>query len=68
MGCQLPHYIYKNIDCDGDGILDHACFSAVKSNKWLVLSSEGCPKSWGNGNRLPSDCVTKFQGMYIQVR
>ena len=57
----MPNYIYKNVDCDADGILDHACLSTSKSNRWLVLSSEGCPRTWGIGNRLPADCATAFR-------
>ena len=64
MGCQLPNYIYKNIDCDGDRISDHACSSVTNSKLWLVLSSEGCPNTWGIGNHLPADCPAAFPGTF----
>ena len=35
--------LFTNVDCDG--ILDHACSTTINSNRWLVLSSEGCPKT-----------------------
>ena len=62
-GCLMPNYIYKNIDCDGDGILDHVCFSRMYEDQWLVLSTEGCPSHWGNKNRDLSDCIAAFPGI-----
>ena len=52
------------MDCDGDGILDHACSTTVNDDRWLVLSSEGCPSSWGSGSRPVSKCPQAFEGMY----
>ena len=49
-------------DCDGDGILDHACSN--ENNRWLVLSSEGCPNSWGSASRPASKCPQAFGGTY----
>lgn len=66
MGCST----YVNVDCDGDGVLDHACVSTQGSSAtgtwdgtgpiglgfWLVLSSEGCPNDWGVATRHPNWC------------
>ena len=49
--------VYTNIDCDGDGILDHMCTTTINSNRWLVLSSEGCPQDWGTSSRAASECA-----------
>ena len=62
--CKASHDIYQNVDCDGDGILDHACSTTIDNNRWLVLSSEGCPSSWGSGSRPVSKCPQAFGGMY----
>ena len=62
--CTASHDIYKNVDCDGDGIFDHACSTTINTNRWLVLSSEGCPSSWGSGSRPDSKCPQAFGGMY----
>ena len=65
LGCQRPssgcyenHDVYANVDCDGDGTLDHACSTTLSNNewRWLVLSSEGCPSNWGSNDRTVSDC------------
>ena len=50
------------MDCDGDGILDHACSTTVNNNRWLVLSSEGCSSSWGYASRPVSECPQAFEG------
>ena len=55
-GCDVSHDIYTNIDCDGDGILDHMCTTTINSNRWLVLSSEGCPQDWGTSSRAATEC------------
>jgi len=62
-GCLMPYDLYHNVDCDDDGILDHACSSIndQKWQKWLILSSEGCPNNWGTGSRDSSDCPAAFQ-------
>ena len=57
-GCGAGN-VYTQVDCDEDGILDHACRSdhtTVNDNHWLILSSEGCPKSWGSSTRSISEC------------
>ena len=64
-GCIESYDIYKSVDCDGDGILDHACSTTVNNNRWLVLSSEGCPSSWGPASRPVSKCPQAFGGMYV---
>ena len=61
--CKASHDIYKNVDCDGDGILDHACSTTINNNRWLVLSSEGCPSSWGPPTRPVSMCPQAFGGI-----
>ena len=53
---------YQNVDCDGDGILDHVCLATVNENRWMVLSSEGCPSSWGTNVREKSACPQAFPG------
>ncbi len=69
-GCDVSHDIYTNIDCDGDGILDHMCTTTINSNRWLVLSSEGCPQDWGTSSRAASECPTTgtfIPGTYSMV-
>ena len=65
-GCSNSIDIYKSVDCDGDGILDHACSTTVNSHRWLVLSSEGCPSNWGSASRPVSKCPQAFGGTYYQ--
>ena len=60
-GCTESYDVYKSVDCDGDGILDHACSTTVNNNHWLVLSTEGCPNTWGTSARPPSKCAEAFQ-------
>ena len=59
-GCTASFDLYTNVDCDGDGILDHACSTTINENRWLVLSSEGCPSTWGTHLRSISDCPQAF--------
>ena len=57
-GCGAGN-VYTKVDCDKDGILDHACRSdhtTTNDNHWLVLSSEGCPNNWGSSDRSLSEC------------
>ena len=62
-GCYESHDLYKNVDCDGDGICDHACSVTINDQwRWLVLSSEGCPSNWGSNSRSVSDCPQAFGG------
>jgi hypothetical protein len=59
--CQRPRYcddpeqdVYRSVDCDGDGILDHVCTSILPGKEdllWLVLSTEACPRVWGVSSR-----------------
>ena len=71
--CHRPLYgcsrfnseIYKSLDCDGDGILDHACILFRNNSRWLVLSSEGCPGSWGSASRPASKCPQVFGGIVV---
>ena len=60
-GCRVGHDVYQNVDCDGDGILDHVCSTTINDNKWLVLSSEGCPSNWGTNSRDSSECPAAFE-------
>mmetsp|Transcript_95368 Transcript_95368/g.179313 ORF Transcript_95368/g.179313 Transcript_95368/m.179313 type:complete len:3377 (+) Transcript_95368:49-10179(+) len=55
-GCDQSYDIYTKVDCDGDDILDHMCTDEEGSELYLVLSTEGCPKDWGEGDRKPADC------------
>ena len=48
--------VYSHVDCDGDGIIDHACYTTTNENHWLILSSEGCPNNWGTNDRSVSEC------------
>ena len=57
-GCLASYDVYTNTDCDGDGILDHMCTTTINSNRWLILSSEGCPQDWGTSSRAASECPT----------
>ena len=57
--------IYESVDCDGDGILDHACSTTINNNRWLVLSSEGCPNSWGSDSQPASKCPQAFGGIVV---
>ena len=54
----MKHAVYKNIDCDNDGVLDQMCYDL--SQKWLLLSSAGCGNNWGQNDRLLSECPTGF--------
>ena len=54
--CDAEHEVYSHVDCDGDGILDHACRTTNHQNHWLILSSEGCRNCWGTSNRCVSEC------------
>ena len=42
--------------------MDHACIpnSKFQQDRWLVLSSEGCPNSWGSDSRPASKCPQAF--------
>ena len=43
--------------------MDHACKDNLPifgTNRWLVLSSEGCPNSWGSDSRPASKCPQAF--------
>ena len=55
-GCDASNEVYTSVDCDGDGILDHMCTTTTNANRWLVLSSEGCPSGWGSSSRPESEC------------
>ena len=56
MTCDAEHEVYSHVDCDGDGILDHACHTTINEKHWLILSSEGCPNDWGTSDRSVSEC------------
>jgi len=43
-GCSQKTDVYKHIDCDGDGILDHVCTNG--GNRWVALSSKGDCKTF----------------------
>ena len=66
-GCKASHDRYRSVDCDGDGVMDHVCTTTVNSNRWLVLSSEGCPNNWGTELRPVSKCEKGFGKGYIRV-
>ena len=55
-GCGAGYDVYTQVDCDEDGILDHACHTTINDNRWLVLSSEGCLNNWGSSARSISEC------------
>ena len=55
-GCQDNGDVYANVDCDGDGILDHACSTTYDDKRYLVLSTEACPNDWGTNSRTISEC------------
>ena len=59
-GCNHDNAQYHNVDCDNDGVLDHVCLTTTNSQKWLVLSSDGCPSSWGGANRVLAECPIAF--------
>ena len=61
-GCTGIDEHYKTLDCDGDGVLDHACSTAVNDYRHLILSSEGCPNSWGSSYRSAEECREGFGG------
>ena len=56
----MNYKFYHNVDCDSDGVLDHVCLNTTNSQKWLVLSSDGCPSSWGGANRVLAECPIAF--------
>lgn len=43
--CYGPGKVYTNTDCDGDGVLDHAC-DDTDGNRGTILSSTGCSTAW----------------------
>lgn len=45
-GCYVSHDVYQNIDCDGDGILDHVCTTTINDARWVALSTQGDCRSW----------------------
>jgi len=51
---------YYHVDCDGDGILDHCLRDFSKDTRQCVLSTEGCPNSWGTKKRKKTECVPAF--------
>ena len=59
-GCTAPHDRYESVDCDGDGIKDHVCKTTINANRWMVLSKEGCPASWGTHLRTVAQCSKAF--------
>ena len=40
------------------------CTTSINSNRWLILSSEGCPQDWGTSSRAASECAPTT-GTYI---
>ena len=59
-GCTNTDDRYKSVDCDGDGIMDHVCTTTTNTNRWFVLSSEGCPNNWGTSSRTVAQCPQAF--------
>lgn len=59
-GCRQKFDRYMHVDCDGDGIEDHVCLNTRDQRAYMVLSSEGCPNSWGLRSR--SLCPQAFNG------
>ena len=58
--------MYKSVDCDGDGIKDHTCRNTKDGRRWLILSTEGCPRSWGSNERAVSKCPAAWnKGKFI---
>ena len=51
---------YFYVDCDGDGILDHCLKDFSDNSRQCVLSTEGCPDSWGTKDRSKRDCPPAF--------
>lgn len=49
-GCREPHDVYENVDCDGDGILDHVCTTTINANRWVALSTSGNCFNWTPDN------------------
>ena len=61
--CQKSYDVYNNVDCDGDGFLDHACFNTATGRRYLILSSEGCQTNWNwEALRSVSECLPAFRG------
>ena len=52
--------VYSNLDCDGDQMEDHACVNTKDQKRWLVLSSEKCPTTWGSNQREIKECPYAF--------
>ena len=71
-GCNHNNAQYHNVDCDSDGVLDHVCLTTTNSQKWLVLSSDGCINSWGGANRVLAECpiafTSKSELIYFECR
>ena len=59
-GCKTLDETYQYVDCDGDGILDHTCRKNNYERRWLILSTEHCPRKWGTDKRAPNKCRKAF--------
>jgi len=55
--CSHSGSVYKNVDCDGDGILDHACVDR-SNQRGYIASKSGCVSVWPNAPK--SSCPAAF--------
>lgn len=44
--CREPGSSYSHMDCDGDGILDHACIDDLGNKRGSINSLNGCKSTW----------------------
>jgi hypothetical protein len=47
--CTHSGTVYKNIDCDGDGLLDHYCEDLVEGHTGVIGSASSCADTWPSG-------------------
>merc|ERR550517_1101778 len=57
-GCYVSHDVYANVDCNGDGIADHACSTTINDNMWVSISEYPCTNTWTTATI--SDCPAAF--------
>ena len=64
-GCAASSDKQWSGQCDTDALLDHVCYNTVHDDIKMVLSSEDCPKTWGNNDRSEDQCSNAFDGIKL---
>ncbi len=61
--CSHPGAVFKEADCDGDGLLDLACESTgpvLSGYQWLMLTSSDCEEAQTRNGSLFRRCGPSF--------